>query len=163
MKKEVKRVFEGNLEAKTAKFAIVCARFNEFFVSKLLEGAIDSIIRHGGKSDDIEVAWVPGSLEIPLTVQKLAESNSYNAIIALGVVIQGATPHASIINAEVAKCLAQISLKNGLPVINGVIAAENLEQAIERSGTKAGNKGFEAAKTAIEMVNLIRELPGRKK
>ena len=163
MKKEVKRIFEGTLEAKGIKFAIACARFNEFFVSKLLDGALDAIVRHGGRADDVDVAWVPGSLELPIAVQRLAESGSYDAVIALGVVIQGATPHAGLINAEVAKCIAQTSLKTGLPVINGVIAANDIEQAIERSGTNAGNKGADAAKTAIEMANLLKNLPGRKK
>ncbi len=162
MKKEANKIFEGTLEAKGLKFAIVCARFNEFFVSKLLDGAIDSILRHGGKSEDIDVAWVPGSFEIPLVVQSLAETGSYDALIALGVVIQGATPHAGLINAEISKCLAQISLKSGKPAINGVIAANDIEQAIERSGTKAGNKGADAAITAIEMARLMEKIPGRR-
>ncbi len=162
MKKEANKIFEGTLEAKGLKFAIVCARFNEFFVSKLLDGAIDSILRHGGKAEDIDVAWVPGSFEIPLVVQSLAETGSYDALIALGVVIQGATPHAGLINAEISKCLAQISLKSGKPAINGVIAANDIEQAIERSGTKAGNKGADAAITAIEMARLMEKIPGRR-
>lgn len=163
MKKEVKKVFEGALEAKGLRFGIVCARFNEFFVSKLLDGAVDSIVRHGGRTEDIEVAWVPGSMEIPLVVQKMAESGKYDAILALGVVIQGATPHAGLINAEVAKCLAQTMLKTNIPIVNGVIAANDIEQAIERSGTKAGNKGADAAKTAIEMANLIKIISPPKK
>ena len=141
MKKNVENVLEGDLQAKGLRFAIVCARFNEFFVGKLLDGA-----------------WVPGSYEIPLVVAKLAKSAKYDAIIALGVVIQGATPHASLITAEVNKCLAQISLDNELPIINGVLATNNIEQAIERSGTKAGNKGGSAAVTAIEMVNLMKNI-----
>ena len=158
MKKNVENVLEGDLQAKGLRFAIVCARFNEFFVGKLLDGAIDSIVRHGGKADAIDVAWVPGSYEIPLVVAKLAKSAKYDAILALGVVIQGATPHASLITAEVNKCLAQISLDNELTIINGVLATNNIEQAIERSGTKAGNKGGAAAITAIEMVNLMKNI-----
>lgn len=162
MKKEIKNIYEGALDAKGLRFAVICARYNEFFVSKLLDGALDAIIRHGGNADDTEIAWVPGSYEIPIVTQQLAESKKYDAIIALGVVIQGATPHAGLINNEVAKCLAQIGLKNKLPVINGVIAVNDIEQAIERSGTKAGNKGAEAARTAIEMVNLLGTLPKSK-
>ncbi|MCK5845441.1 MAG: 6,7-dimethyl-8-ribityllumazine synthase [Victivallales bacterium] len=158
MKKDVENVFEGDLQAKGLRFAIVCARFNEFFVSKLLDGAVDTIVRHGGKADAVDVAWVPGSYEIPLVAAKLAKTGKYDAIVALGVVIQGATPHASLITAEVNKCLAQISLDNELPVINGVLATTNIEQAIERSGTKAGNRGGTAAATAIEMVNLMKNL-----
>jgi len=156
MKKEITNLLEGQLDAKGLKFAIICARFNDFFVSKLLGGAVDSIIRHGGKADNIDVAWVPGSHEIPLVTKKLAKTQKYDAIIALGVVIQGATPHAGLITAEVTKCLAQISLDQELPVINGVIATNNIEQAIERSGTKAGNRGGDAAATAIEMANLMK-------
>ena len=157
MKKDITNVLEGELNAKGLKFAVVCARFNEFFVSKLLGGAVDSIVRHGGNSENIDVAWVPGSYELPLVVAKLAESKKYDAIIALGVVIQGATPHAGLITGEVNKCLAQISLDEGLPVINAVIATNNIEQAIERSGTKAGNKGYEAALSLVETINLIKE------
>lgn len=158
MKKEVTNIFEGQLDAKGLKFAIICARFNEFFVSKLLGGAVDNIIRHGGKVENIDVAWVPGSYEIPLVAAKLAKVKKYDAIIALGVVIQGATPHAGLITGEVNKCLAQVSLDNELPVINGVIATNNIEQAIERSGTKAGNRGADAAGTAIEMANLMKKI-----
>ena len=158
MKKDITNVFEGELSAKGVKVAIVCARFNEFFVSKLLGGAIDSIVRHGGDSNNIDVAWVPGSYELPLIALKLAKTKKYDAIIALGVVIQGATPHAGLITGEVNKCLAQISMDEEIPVINAVIATNNIEQAIERSGTKAGNKGGDAATTAIEMVNLIKNL-----
>lgn len=158
MKKEITNVFEGHLDAKGLKFAIICARFNDFFVSKLLGGAVDNIVRHGGKAENIDVAWVPGSYELPLVAGKLAKSGKYDAIIALGVVIQGATPHASLITAEVNKCLAQISLDTELPVVNGVIATNNIEQAIERSGTKAGNKGSYAAGTAIEMANLMKKI-----
>ena len=158
MKKDITNIFEGELSAKGVKIAIVCARFNEFFVSKLLGGAIDSVVRHGGDSSNIDVAWVPGSYELPLIALKLAKTKKYDAIIALGVVIQGATPHAGLITGEVNKCLAQISMDEEIPVVNAVIATNNIEQAIERSGTKAGNKGGDAATTAIEMINLIKNL-----
>ena len=154
-----KHIYEGTLEAKGLRFGIVCGRFNEFFVSKLLDGAIDAIVRHGGSGDNIEVAWVPGSYELPFAVKKLVASGRFDAIMALGVVIQGATPHADLINNEVAKCLAQIGLESGVPVTYGMITANNIEQAIERSGTKAGNKGADAAVAAIEMANLNRTLP----
>jgi 6,7-dimethyl-8-ribityllumazine synthase len=162
MNKTAKNVFEGELSAKGLRFAIVCGRFNEFFVSKLLDGAIDVIVRHGGKGDDIDVAWVPGSYEVPFAAKKFVEAGKYDAIIALGVVIQGATPHANYINSEVSKCLAQIGMESGVPVIYGMITADNIEQAIERSGTKAGNKGGSAAETAIEMANLNRVMPTKK-
>jgi 6,7-dimethyl-8-ribityllumazine synthase len=154
--------FEGGLIATGLRFGIVCSRFNEFFVSKLLEGAKDCIVRHGGEMADIEVAWVPGSFEIPLVVQRLAASAKYDAIIALGVVIQGSTSHAQHINSEVSKGLATVGLKYDLPVIYGVVTTENIEQAIERSGTKAGNRGASAAASAIEMANLMRQLPAAK-
>jgi 6,7-dimethyl-8-ribityllumazine synthase len=154
--------FEGGMIATGLKFGIVCSRFNEFFVSKLLDGAKDCIIRHDGKAEDIEVAWVPGSYEIPLVAQRMAASGRYNAVIALGVVIQGSTSHASHINAEVSKGLATTGLKYDLPVIYGVVTTENIEQAIERSGTKAGNRGASAAASAIEMANLMRQLPAPK-
>ncbi len=154
-------VYEGTLEARGLRFAIVCSRFNEFFVSKLLSGAVDSIVRHGGKIDDIDVAWVPGSYEVPFAVQKFARTGKYNAVLALGVVIQGATSHAGYINAEVAKSLAMIGMDTGVPVTYGMITADNIEQAIERSGTKAGNKGADAAIAAIEMANLNRVMPGK--
>lgn len=150
------KTFEGTFNAANLKFAIVCARFNEFFVSKLLSGAQDAIIRHGGAAEMIDVAWVPGSYEIPFAVKQLLARGEYDAIIALGVVIQGATPHAGYINSEVAKALAQLGLESGVPVTYGMITAENLEQAIERSGTKMGNKGVDAAVAAIEMANLVK-------
>ena len=158
MKKEVGNIIEGGMQAKGLKVAIACARFNEFFVSKLLGGAVDTIVRHGGKADDIDVTWVPGAYELPLIVSKLAKSGKYDAVIAIGVVIQGATPHAGHITAEVSKCFAQISLEQEVPIINAVLATNNIEQAIERSGTKAGNRGGDAAATAIEMVNLLKEI-----
>ena len=147
-------VFEGSLEARGLKFGIVCARFNDFFVSKLLDGAMDAIVRHGGDANDVSVAYVPGSYEIPFAIKKMLRTEKYDAILALGVVIQGATAHAGYINSEVAKCLAQLGLEFGVPVTYGMITAENLEQAIERSGTKAGNKGVDAALAAIAMANL---------
>ncbi len=161
IKRDVKNIFEGTLEAKGMRFGIVCGRFNEFFVSKLLDGAIDAIVRHGGKAESIDVVWVPGSYEIPFVAKKLAISGGYDAVLALGVVIQGGTPHAGLINSEVAKCLAQIGMDTGVPVTYGMITANNIEQAIERSGTKAGNKGADAALAAIEMASLNRSLPGK--
>jgi len=151
-------LFEGKLLGKGLKLGLVVSRFNDFFSQKLLEGAKDALIRHGVNEADIDVAWTPGSLEIPLIAQKLAQSKKYDAIICLGAVIRGATPHFDYVAAESAKGIARISLDNGIPVMNGVITTENLEQAIERSGTKAGNKGFEAAVGAIEMANLLKSL-----
>jgi 6,7-dimethyl-8-ribityllumazine synthase len=151
-------LFEGKLLGKGLKFGLVVSRFNDFFSQKLLEGAKDALIRHGVNEADIDVAWTPGSLEIPLIAQKLAQSKKYDAIICLGAVIRGATPHFDYVAAESAKGIARISLDSGIPVMNGVITTENLEQAIERSGTKAGNKGFEAAVGAIEMANLLKSL-----
>ena len=158
MNKQIGEVFEGALTAKGMKFGIVCARFNDFFVSKLLDGAVDVIVRHGGDAKQIGVAYVPGSYEIPFAVKKMLATKKYDAVIALGVVIQGATPHAGYINSEVAKCLAQLGLESGVPVTYGLITADNLDQAVERSGSKAGNKGGDAARAAIEMVNLTRSI-----
>lgn len=149
---------EGKLMASGLKFGIVCSRFNEFFVSKLLDGAVDAIVRHGGDAAAIDVAWVPGSYEIPFAVKKLAASGRYDALVALGVVIQGATAHADYINSEVAKGLAQVSMSFDIPVAYGVVTTESIEQAIERSGSKAGNRGASAALTAIEMANLSKLL-----
>lgn len=151
-------VYEGALKADGLRFGIVCARFNEFFVSKLLGGAMDCIVRHGGAAKDIDVVWVPGSYEIPFAAQRLAKSGRYDAVIALGVVIQGATAHAHHINAEVSKGLAQVGMETNMPVIYGVVTTESIEQAIERSGTKAGNRGASAAASAIEMANLAQAL-----
>ena len=156
LNKNAGKVYEGTLDAKGLKFGIVCGRFNDFFVSRLLSGAIDAIVRHGGDAENISVAYVPGSYEIPFAVKQMVQKGEFDAVMALGVVIQGATPHASYINSEVAKGLAQISLESGVPVTYGMITADNLEQAIERSGTKAGNKGVDAALAAIEMANLTR-------
>ncbi|MBE6392147.1 MAG: 6,7-dimethyl-8-ribityllumazine synthase [Lentisphaerae bacterium] len=158
LNKTAGKVYEGTLDAKGLKFGIVCGRFNDFFVSRLLSGAIDAIVRHGGDAEDVSVAYVPGSYEIPFAVKQMVQKGGFDAVMALGVVIQGATPHASYINSEVAKGLAQISLESGVPVTYGMITADNLEQAIERSGTKAGNKGVDAALAAIEMANLTRVL-----
>lgn len=154
--KNIGNVYEGTLEARGLSFAIVCGRFNSFFVSRLLEGAVDTITRHGGDAKSINVAYVPGSYEIPFAVKKLLASKKFDAVIALGVVIQGETPHAGYINAEVAKCLAQLGLESGIPVTYGMITADNLDQAINRSGAKSGNKGVDAALAAIEMANLSR-------
>lgn len=158
MTKTAGKVFEGGLNAAGIRFGIVCARFNDFLVSRLLSGAIDAIVRHGGAPEDISVAYVPGSYEIPFAVKKMLGRGGFDAVVALGVVIQGDTPHASYINAEVAKGLAQIGLESGVPVTYGMITADNLEQAINRSGVKAGNKGVDAALAAIEMVNLTRSI-----
>jgi len=148
--------FEGMLLGKGLKFGLVVSRFNEFFSKKLLEGAQDALLRHGVNEEDIEVAWVPGSFEIPLIALKLAQSKRYDAVICLAAVIRGGTPHFEYIAAEVTKGIAKAGLETGLPVIYGVITTDTLEQAIERSGTKAGNKGFEAAMSAIEMANLTK-------
>ena len=150
--------FEGMLLGKGLKFGVVVSRFNEFITKKLLEGAQDALLRHGVSEDDIDIAWVPGSFEIPLVAKKLAESKRYDAIICLGAVIRGATPHFEYIAAEVAKGIAKVSLEAGLPVSFGVITADTLEQAIERAGTKDGNKGIDAAVNAIEMANLLKNV-----
>jgi len=150
--------FEGMLLGKGLKFGLVVSRFNEFFTRKLLEGAQDALLRHGVDEEDIEVAWTPGSFEIPLIALKLAQTSKYDAVICLAAVIRGGTPHHEYIANEITKGIAKIGLETGIPVIYGVITTENLEQAIERSGTKAGNKGFEAAVSAIEMVNLIKSI-----
>jgi len=150
--------FEGMLLGKGLRFGVVVSRFNEFISKKLLEGAEDALLRHGVNQEDIEVAWVPGSFEIPLIAQKLAQTKKYNAVICLGAVIRGDTPHFDYIASEVTKGIAKVGLDAGLPVIYGVITTENLEQAIERAGTKAGNKGFEAAVSAIEMANLVKSI-----
>ncbi|MCX7911700.1 MAG: 6,7-dimethyl-8-ribityllumazine synthase [Dehalococcoidales bacterium] len=152
------RIYEGNLIGKGLRFGIVVSRFNEFFSTKLLEGAKDALLRHGVGETDIEVAWTPGSFEIPLIAQKMAQSKKYDAVICLGAVIRGSTPHFEYVASEVAKGIATVSLHTGVPVIFGVITTDNLEQAIERSGTKDGNKGFDAAVSAIEMANLVKSL-----
>ena len=150
--------FEGHLIGTGLKFGIVVARFNELLSSRLLSGAQDAFIRHGVSADDIDVAWVPGAFEIPLVANKLAASGRYDAVVALGVVIRGGTPHFEYVSAEVSKGVAKISLDTGVPVLFGVITADTIDQAVERSGTKAGNKGWEAAEAAIEMGNLSKSL-----
>lgn len=152
------KVFEGQLVAEGLKIGIVVARFNEFITNKLLGGAIDGLKRHGVLEDDIAVAWVPGAFEIPMVAKKMAESKKYQAVICLGTVIRGSTPHFDYVCAEVSKGVAQVGLSSGIPVIFGVLTTESIEQAIERSGTKAGNKGFDAALSAIEMANLLNHL-----
>ena len=154
------KVYSANLKSEGKKYAIVLARFNEFIVSKLLDGCIDGLKRHGVNDDEIEVSWVPGSFEIPLTAKSLALTEKYDAVIALGAVIRWATTHYELVSAEVAKGIAASSLETGVPIIFGVITTENIEQAIERAGSKSGNKGFDAATTAIEMANLLGEIRG---
>ena len=150
------KVYEGNLLGEGLRFGIVISRFNDFIIHKLLDGALDTLHRHGVRDEDVEVARVPGAFEIPLIAKKLAATGRYAGIICLGTVIRGATPHFEYIASEVAKGVAHVGLDTGVPVIFGVITADNLEQAIERAGTKAGNKGADAAVAAIEMANLIR-------
>jgi 6,7-dimethyl-8-ribityllumazine synthase len=150
------KTFEGEMIVNNAKFGIVVSRFNSFVVESLLSAAIDTIIRHGGKEDDIEIVRVPGAVEIPLAAQRMAASKKYDAIIALGAVIRGGTPHFDFVANENSKGLAQVCMQYNLPVAFGVLTVDTIEQAIERSGTKAGNKGTEAAMSAIEMVNLLK-------
>jgi len=152
------KILEGHLNAQHKKFAIVVSRFNELICRKLLEGALDCIERHGGDTDAVEIAWVPGSFEIPMAAQKFAASKKFDAVICIGAVIRGATPHFEYISAEVTKGIAQVSLETGVPVTYGVITPDTLEQAIERAGTKAGNKGWDAALSAIEMTNLFEKM-----
>ena len=152
------KLYEGKLVSKDIKIGIVVARFNEFITSKLLGGAVDALKRHDVDDDNIEVAWVPGAFEIHLIASKMAKSNKYDAIICLGAVIRGNTTHYDYVCSEVSKGIAHISLNSDIPVMFGVVTTENIEQAIERAGTKAGNKGFDCAVGAIEMVNLIREI-----
>ncbi len=149
------KTFEGMLLGDGLKFGIVVARFNDFITNKMLEGAMDTLLRHGVNEDDVEVTLVPGAFEIPLVAQKLANTKHYDAVICLGAVIRGGTPHFEYVAAEVSKGIAQVGLATGLPVIYGIITADNLEQAIERAGTKQGNEGSKAAITAIEMANLL--------
>lgn len=151
-------VFEGNLIGTGLKIGIVTGRFNEFISGKLLSGALDALKRHGVEDDAVSVAWVPGAFEIPFAAQKMAESGKYDAVITLGAVIRGATPHFDYVAGEAAKGVAAISLKTGVPTIFGVLTVDTIEQAIERAGTKAGNKGWEAAVTAIEMANLTKAI-----
>jgi 6,7-dimethyl-8-ribityllumazine synthase len=152
------RTIEGNLIGQGLKFGIVAGRFNEFIGSKLVSGAIDALIRHGVEEDNIEITWVPGAFEIPLAAKKLAKSNRYDAVICLGAVIKGSTPHFDYVSSEVSKGVAHVALETEKPVIFGVLTTDTIEQAIERAGTKAGNKGYDAAVTAIEMANLLKQI-----
>jgi len=150
--------FEGKLEAKGLKFGIIVSRFNSFISERLLEGAVDALVRHGADEKSIHVARVPGAFEIPLATKKMAEAGKYDAVICLGAVIRGSTPHFDYVAAEVSKGVASVSLDSGVPVAFGVLTTDTIEQAVERAGTKAGNKGFEAAVTAIETVNLLKAI-----
>jgi 6,7-dimethyl-8-ribityllumazine synthase len=152
------RVLEGKLIAEDLKFAIVAGRFNEFITNKLIGGAIDALKRHGVDEDNIELVWVPGAFEIPLIAKKMAELKRFNAVICLGAVIRGATPHFDYVSSEVSKGIANVGLETGVPIIFGILTTDTIEQAIERAGTKAGNKGFDAAMTAIETANLLKQL-----
>ena len=152
------KTFEGNLVSKDIRIGIVAARFNEFITSKLISGAMDGLVRHNVNEDNIHIAWVPGAFEIPLIASKMAKSGNYDAVICLGAVIRGATSHYDYVCNEVSKGIAAISLETGVPVMFGVVTTDNIEQAIERAGTKAGNKGYDCALGAIEMVNLLRSI-----
>jgi len=149
------KILEANLLAKGKKFAVVVSRFNDFITDRLLGGAVDALVRSGAADEDIEVAKVPGAFEIPLMAKKMAESGRYNAVICLGAVIRGATPHFDYVSAEVSKGVAMVGLESGVPVIFGIVTTDTIEQAIERAGTKSGNKGWSAAMSAVEMANLI--------
>jgi len=152
------KTYEGKLVAKDCKFAIIVSRFNDFIVGKLMEGAMDALLRHGADDKNVDIIRVPGAFEIPLVAKKLAGSGKYHAVICLGAVIRGATPHFEYVAAEVSKGIAQVNLETEIPVTFGVLTTDNIEQAIERAGSKSGNKGWDAAISAIEMVNLIREI-----
>ncbi len=152
------RTLEGNVIGNGIKVGIVAARFNEFIVSRLIGGAEDALVRHGVDTDDVDLAWVPGAFEIPVVAQKMASSGKYDAVICLGAVIKGSTSHYDYVCAEVSKGIAAVGLNTGLPVMFGVLTTDNIEQAIERAGTKAGNKGYDAACSAIEMVNLMKNI-----
>jgi 6,7-dimethyl-8-ribityllumazine synthase len=152
------KIIEGNLTAAGQKIGIVASRFNDFIVGRLIEGAQDCFVRHGGDTDNLTLVYVPGAFEIPLTAQKMAESGKYDAVVCLGAVIRGATPHFDMVANESAKGIATASLKSGVPVTNGILTTDSIEQAIERAGTKAGNKGADAMISAIEMVNVVKGL-----
>lgn len=152
------KVIEGNLIAQGLRFGIITGRFNEFIGGKLLTGALDGLKRHGCNEQDIEVAWVPGAFEIPLVAKKMAKAQRFDAIICLGAVIRGSTPHFDYVSSEVSKGVASVSLETEIPVVFGVLTTDTIEQAIERAGTKAGNKGYDAAVTAIEMANLLKQM-----
>ena len=154
------KTYEGNLVSRGIKVGIVAARFNEFIVSKLISGATDGLVRHDVREEDIEIAWVPGAFEIPLIASKMAKSGKYDAVICLGAVIRGATTHYDYVCSEVSKGIAHVSLTSGIPVMFGVLTTETIEQAIERAGSKAGNKGYECAVGAIEMADLMRRMAG---
>ncbi len=152
------KVIQGELKAEGLKFAIVVSRFNDFITGKLFDGAVDALVRHGAREEDIDVVRVPGSFEIPLTAKKMASKGSYHAVICLGTVIRGATPHFDYVASEVSKGIASVSLETGVPIAFGVITSDTIEQAVERAGTKSGNKGFDAALTAIEMAQVMKKL-----
>jgi 6,7-dimethyl-8-ribityllumazine synthase len=152
------KIIEGELQAKGLKFGIVVSRFNDFITNKLLDGALDALLRHGAKEEDIDIIKVPGSFEIPMVARRLALKGTYNALICLGTIIRGATPHFEYIAAEVSKGIASASMETGLPIAFGIITSDTIEQAIERAGTKSGNKGWDAAITAIEMAQLLKKL-----
>ncbi len=152
------REFNGTLEAKGIRFALIVSRFNSFLTEQLVAGAIDCIERHGGSKEQVALVRVPGANELPLVADKLAASGDYDAIVAMGAVIRGATPHADLINSQVSKSLAKVAIQRGVPIINSVICADNIEQAVERAGTKAGNKGWDGAQAAMEMATLYRKL-----
>lgn len=158
MKGEIMRTLEGKLVAKGIRIGIVAARFNEFITSKLLSGAMDALVRHDVPEESIDVAWVPGAFEIPLIASKMAGTGKYDAVICLGAVIRGSTSHYDYVCSEVSKGIATVSLQTGVPVMFGVVTTENIEQAIERAGTKAGNKGYDCALGALEMADLIRRM-----
>jgi 6,7-dimethyl-8-ribityllumazine synthase len=159
----VSKSYEGSLVAEGLRFGIVASRFNDLIVRRLLSGALDALARHGAKEEQVETAWVPGSFEVPLVAQRLAESGRYDAVICLAAIIRGATPHFEYVASEAAKGIAQVSQRTGIPVIYGVVTADTIEQAVERAGTKAGNRGADAARAAIEMANLMRALPKKGK
>jgi 6,7-dimethyl-8-ribityllumazine synthase len=153
-------LIEGKLDATGLRFAVIVGRFNSFITERLLEGAVDALVRHGAERERITVVRVPGAFEIPLAVQQLVKKREFDAVICLGAIIRGATPHFDLVASEVTKGIAQVSLAREVPIAFGVVTTDSIEQAIERAGTKAGNKGFDAAMTAIEMANLLRQFPG---
>ena len=152
------KIIEGKLNAESIKVAMIVSRFNEFINSKLMDGAVDCLVRHGAEKDNMDIYWVPGAFEIPLTAKKIADTGKYDAVICLGTVIRGATPHFDYVSAEVSKGIANVSLQTGIPVLFGVLTTDSIEQAIERAGTKVGNKGWDAALSCIEMINLYKEI-----
>lgn len=153
------KTIQGDLNAKGMKFGIIASRFNDFITARLVDGALDGLVRHGASESDVEIVRVPGAFEIPLAAQRMARAKRYDAILCLGAVIRGATPHFEYVSAEVSKGVASVSLESGVPVIFGVLTTDTIEQAIERAGTKSGNKGWDAALSAIEMVSLMKQMP----